>query len=259
MGSRKVDSRRSKAITDTPSARAPPTRFTTTALRKLHTGAEVNGCKKNIRKGKHRARPADHKGTAVSTAPVIQNMVFTADFGTPLDLLGIARRYHNRVEFNPYKFASAIFRIADPTTTILLFSTGSVVVTGCKSRWDAYTSVTMMVRMLAEFGIPVLHRKIALQNVVGSANVGEALDTDYLARIMEERGSYERDLFPGLVYRPYGVHATILIFDSGKMVITGCRNEQDMAEAQQFVEEIKDASASRHAHTGAVHKYSKRK
>jgi transcription initiation factor TFIID TATA-box-binding protein len=185
-------------------------------------------------------------------------MVFTAGLSTPLNLRSVARRCHQRVDLNPQKFASAIFRSPDPKTTTLLFSTGRAVVTGCKSRWCAYISVTMMLRMLAKIGIPVLHRKITLQNVVGSANVGEKLDTDYLAHVMQERGSYETDLFPGLVYRPYDSNATILCFTSGKMVITGCRDEEDIASASRFVEEIKAASAEGREVEGTTHKYSKR-
>jgi transcription initiation factor TFIID TATA-box-binding protein len=185
-------------------------------------------------------------------------MVFTASLGTPLNLRFIARTCHDRVDLNPYKFASSIFRSMWPKTTILLFSTGKVVVTGCKSRWCAYISVTSMIQMLTGIGYPILHRKITLQNVVGSTTAGEALDTDYLAHVMQEQSSYETDLFPGLIYRPYNSNVTILCFKSGKMVLTGCRDEEDIANANKFVTQIRAESARAKTCDEPIHNYSKR-
>jgi transcription initiation factor TFIID TATA-box-binding protein len=186
-------------------------------------------------------------------------MVFTANLGTPLNLRMLARLCHDRVDFNPHKFASAIFRSPYPKTTTLLFSTGCVVITGCRRRWCAAISLNMIIKMLSEIHIPVLYRKTALQNVVGSVDIGEAIDNDYLASQMQEDGSYELGLFPGLVWRPDEKNkATILCFPSGKMVITGCRTEAEIADAQTLVEEIKTASAQRKLSDEPVHKYSRR-
>jgi len=121
-------------------------------------------------------------------------------------------------------------------------------------------SATMIIRMLNEIGIPILHRHIKLRNVVGSVNIGERVDNDYLASMMQENGSYELGLFPGLVWRPEGTKATILCFQSGKMVVTGCKSEKDMEMTKVLVEELKAASANRTADVDAppVHKYSQR-
>ena len=185
-------------------------------------------------------------------------MVFTAHIGTPLNLRMLARRCHGRVDFNPHKFASAIFRSPYPKTTTLLFSTGRIVITGCRRRWCAAISLSMIVKMLVEIHIPVMYRRISLQNVVGSVDIGEAIDNDYLASRMQENGSYELGLFPGLVWRPTGTKATILCFTSGKMVITGCRTESEIEETQALVEELRATSGERDSADTAVHKYARR-
>jgi transcription initiation factor TFIID TATA-box-binding protein len=176
---------------------------------------------------------------------VIQNMVFTADLGASLNLTTLARFGHDRVELNPHKFASAIFRASWPKTTSLLFSTGRIVITGCKTRWCAHIAVSVVLRMLRVAGIAVRFRNLVLQNVVGSAAVGVPLDIDHLASVLQEEGSHETDLFPGLVYRPYGSKVACLCFRTGKMVITGCRTEQELHEAVKFVHHIRAIADAR--------------
>jgi len=190
--------------------------------------------------------------------PTIQNMVFTASLGVPLNIKHIARMQHSRVDLNPCKFASSIFRSMWPRTTILLFSTGKVVVTGCKTRWCAFTSVRDIIAMLNGIGYAIQNMQITLQNVVGSTHAGMKIDTDYLAQELQEEGSHEAELFPGFVYRPYDANVTLLCFKSGKMVLTGCSDENDIANAQKYVERIKEITRKRKDAVGEVHKYSKR-
>jgi transcription initiation factor TFIID TATA-box-binding protein len=233
-------------------------RYATTGVRLKRGNSTVSACPKGIQRGKRRPKRQSANEVDTDTGPIIQNMVFTALLGTPLNLRFTARKRHSRVDLNPHKFASSIFRSMWPKTTVLLFSTGKVVITGCKSRWCAYISVTAIIRMLIDIGIPIMTRKIILQNVVGSTNVGEALDTDYLAHVMQEQSSYETDLFPGLVYRPYNANVTILCFKSGKMVLTGCKDEEDIAAAGRFISQIKDESAKGQTTSDPIHNYSKR-
>jgi len=42
---------------------------------------------------------------------------------------------------------------------------------------------------------------------------------------------YEPEQFPGLVYRPEGIGAVLLVFANGKLVITGAKDVAETTEA----------------------------
>jgi hypothetical protein len=42
--------------------------------------------------------------------------------------------------------------------------------------------------------------------------------------------TYQKNMFPGLIYRPHASPVVLLCFFSGKIVITGGRTERDVAE-----------------------------
>ena len=42
--------------------------------------------------------------------------------------------------------------------------------------------------------------------------------------------TYQKNMFPGLIYRPHASPVVLLCFLSGKIVITGGKSEQDVME-----------------------------
>jgi transcription initiation factor TFIID TATA-box-binding protein len=58
-----------------------------------------------------------------------------------------------------------------------------------------------------------------------------------------ENIEYEPEQFPGLVYRISDPKVVVLLFGSGKLVVTGGRKPEDAANAvDQIVEELKNLS-----------------
>lgn len=53
---------------------------------------------------------------------------------------------------------------------------------------------------------------------------------------------YEPEQFPGLIYRPEGAEGMVLLFATGKVVITGCRSiksaEEIFADLNEMVSEF---------------------
>ena len=68
----------------------------------------------------------------------IENVVATVtlDIEEKIDLNVIARRYAD-VEYNPERFPGLVMRIDKPKATILVFSTGKMVVTGMRRADEA--------------------------------------------------------------------------------------------------------------------------
>lgn len=60
-----------------------------------------------------------------------------------------------------------------------------------------------------------------IQNIVGSIDVGFCLRLECFHTCHTNFSSYEPELFPGLIYRLHDPKVVLLIFVSGKVVITG--------------------------------------
>jgi transcription initiation factor TFIID TATA-box-binding protein len=75
---------------------------------------------------------------------------------------------------------------------------------------------------------------LEIQNVVASTAVGQELDLQSLAMDLEG-ADFDREQFPGVVYRVQDPRAAALIFRSGKIVCTGAESVPDVYEALDIV------------------------
>ena len=76
--------------------------------------------------------------------------------------------------------------------------------------------------------------KYKIENVVASVEADAKIDLNLLARKQRD-AEYNPEQFPGLMLRVKSPKATILVFNSGRMVITGLRRE---SEAEFAVENV---------------------
>jgi len=162
--------------------------------------------------------------------PQLQNIVSTVNLGCPLDLKNIALRARN-AEYNPKRFAAVIMRIRDPRTTALIFSSGKMVCTGAKSEEDSRLAARKYARIIQKLGFPAKFKEFRIQNMVGSCDVKFPIRLEGLMFSHSQFSSYEPELFPGLIYRMFEPKIVLLIFVSGKVVLTGAKERQDIHEA----------------------------
>ena len=66
-------------------------------------------------------------------------------------------------------------------------------------------------------------------------NVGFAIRLEGLIFHHAANATYEPELFPGLVYRMTDPKVVFLIFVSGKVVVTGAKNEDSITEALENI------------------------
>ena len=159
---------------------------------------------------------------------ILQNVVSTFSLGCKgLNLHRIALE-HKCLEFNPQNFAAATIRTTEPRTTALAFASGNMVVTGSKSTLESRLAARKYVRIFQTLGIPVMFKNFEIQNVVASANVGFPIKLKDIADKFGLYVSFTPDLFPGLIFRSINPKLVFLIFRSGKIVITGARNVNDI-------------------------------
>lgn len=162
--------------------------------------------------------------------PTLQNIVSTVNLGVTLDLKKIALHARN-AEYNPKRFAAVIMRIREPRTTALIFSSGKMVCTGAKSEEASRLAARKYARIVQKLGFDAKFTEFKVQNMVGSCDVRFPIQLEGLCVTHTQFSTYEPELFPGLIYRMVKPRVVLLIFVSGKVVITGAKFKKDIDDA----------------------------
>ncbi|KAH9440358.1 hypothetical protein MJO28_016447 [Puccinia striiformis f. sp. tritici] len=177
--------------------------------------------------------PDDPKGIITNVqgiVPTLQNIVATVNLECRLDLKTIALHARN-AEYNPKRFAAVIMRIREPKTTALIFASGKMVVTGAKSEDDSRLAARKYARIVQKLGFEAKFTEFKIQNIVGSCDVRFPIRLEGLAYNHGHFSSYEPELFPGLIYRMVKPKVVLLIFVSGKIVLTGAKVREEIYQA----------------------------
>ncbi len=161
----------------------------------------------------------------------IENVVATVvvEITEKIDLKQIARK-HAEVEYNPERFPGLVMRIEKPRATILIFSTGKMVVTGLRKAAEAPKVVEKVVKNIRKAGIKVTNPVITIQNIVASGDLHTNIDLN-MAAIVMEFAMYEPEVFPGLIYRMQDPKTVFLIFSTGRIVCTGAKKKEIVRDA----------------------------
>ncbi len=173
----------------------------------------------------------------VCPVPTIHNIVSTSliESPMPIDLAALARL----LPFSFYdrnRFAAITIRIQSPNCTTLLFSSGKLVVTGGRDWFECVLASLCVCRILRD-AFPSRAFKLVnceVQNIVGHVEMpigeGGVLDLQSMYSKLELNCLYQRQMFPGLIYRPEASPVVLLCFYSGKVVITGGKTVEDVHE-----------------------------
>ncbi|KAK1832486.1 TATA-box-binding protein [Podospora conica] len=183
------------------------------------------------------ATPAATPGAAPTGSgltPTLQNIVATVNLDCRLDLKTIALHARN-AEYNPKRFAAVIMRIREPKTTALIFASGKMVVTGAKSEDDSKLASRKYARIIQKLGFNAKFTDFKIQNIVGSCDIKFPIRLEGLASKHHNFSSYEPELFPGLIYRMIKPKIVLLIFVSGKIVLTGAKVREEIYQAFEMI------------------------
>ena len=167
----------------------------------------------------------------------IQNVVAVGSLDQNIDILSIMKVFRN-VEYRPKLFPGLVFRLKSPKTTTLIFNSGKMVCTGAKSEKMARSAVRKVVRELKKEGIIILGKpRINIVNMVASADIHGKVDLETASYVLDNI-MYEPEQFPGAVYRMTEPKVVILIFSSGRLVITGAKAEKQVQKAAEKIRVI---------------------
>ncbi len=158
----------------------------------------------------------------------VENVVANARIADELDLNYIESQLEDAV-FTKKKFPGLVYRTKDPKSAFLIFRSGKLVCTGSKTEEGVRKVMDKLSADLRGIGVEVVeHPEFKVQNIVASASVGRELNLGAIVVGLELEGmEYEPEVFPGLVYRIKEPKSAILIFSSGRLVITGGKTIED--------------------------------
>jgi transcription initiation factor TFIID TATA-box-binding protein len=176
----------------------------------------------------------------------VHNLVSTISISSNLpviNLLAVSNLLPNS-SFEKQKFAATTIRLGQPTCTVLLFTSGKMVLTGCRSLLDCILA-SLIVKNILSDGFPgVVFRVdgIKIQNIVGNALLPllphERLNLKLFYKDFNVFCTYQPNMFPGLIYRPSNLSVVFLVFFSGNGVITGAKNMADVYDSWKKLHNI---------------------
>lgn len=168
----------------------------------------------------------------------IENVVASTKLGESLDLISLAAQIPS-AEYNKKRFPGIVLRMEDPKIVALIFGSGKVVLTGAKSQEIVAKGLEKLVKFLRELNIDIIENpEYSIQNIVASADLETHINLNKIAmKLTLDKVEYEPEQFPGLVYRIDEPKVVVLLFGSGKLIITGAKSIDD---AKRAVEKIKN-------------------
>ncbi|GMI08822.1 hypothetical protein TrVE_jg6432 [Triparma verrucosa] len=181
----------------------------------------------------HTLSPSTNTGLTIQ----LQNLTATVNMNIPLKLRTIANKAHN-TEYNPKKFGAVVMRLLKPKCTMLLFQSGKCVITGARSVHNASLASRKFGYILSKCGFTPPSIDFKVQNMIGTTDVGFPIRLEGIVFNHAKFASYEPELFPGLIYRMLEPKVVLLIFVSGKVVITGAKQDRDLARAMEKIHPV---------------------
>ena len=176
-------------------------------------------------------------GPLSTVEPKLENIVSTVDLGCTLNLTQIALHAKN-TEYNPKRFAALIMRIRNPKTTALIFASGKMVCTGAKSEADSETAARKYAKTIKKLQYDVKFKNFTIQNIVGSCSVNFRVNLDNMLLDNNKFCSYDPEIFPGLIFRMVEPRVVLLVFSSGKVILTGAKQKQELVRAFRRIKPV---------------------
>jgi transcription initiation factor TFIID TATA-box-binding protein len=175
----------------------------------------------------------------------IENIVASIILAQKLNLKYIHQSIET-TEYKPDKFPGLVYRINNPKTATLLFSSGKSICTGAKNIENIRRTILIITESLRNIGIDVFDSDnlgITIHNIVATAKLKGDLNLNQIAiGLGLENIEYEPEQFPGLVYRMKEPRTVMLLFSSGKIVCTGGTSIGDVKIAiENISQELQNA------------------
>jgi len=161
----------------------------------------------------------------MSNAQIV-NVVGSGVLSYEFDLEELSTEFGSEAEYDVENYPGMYLRF-EGRPTITIYRTGKFIIYGADNVDEIYSTRDFLLTQLSDLGAIESPEDsgFSIQNVVCT---GELEGNQNLNAVTIELGldrtEYEPEQFPGLIYRPETRDCVILIFGSGKVVLTGCES-----------------------------------
>ena len=186
-----------------------------------------------------------HRGDKLEISYKVVNIVATVitEIDEKIDLNQIIQKCTN-VEYHPDRFPGLIMRLEDPHATLLIFSSGKMVITGLRKTTDANLAAQQALEKMQNIGFKIKHPIVTIQNIVATSSLNMNVDLNVLT-IMMDNVMYEPEVFPAAIYKMQDPKVVFLIFSSGKIVCLGAKVKETIDEAIPIlIKQLRESEAN---------------
>lgn len=137
---------------------------------------------------------------------------------------------------------------ADESATVMVFRSGAVTVAGATTREEVGHEITWFAEAARDLGVGADPTRVAesmtVKYVVVRADLDAALNLPAVSVALGmENTEYEPEQFPATIYRPSNAECTVLLFSSGRVLVTGVQDETEAARVLDAVyTDLQDAA-----------------
>jgi len=140
----------------------------------------------------------------------------------PINLKDLHIKCAEISKYNPVNFPGLNLKFSNPKATVLVFKSGSLVCTGTKNTEDVLL-ICDLVLIICDLPLCLL-KFHQIHNYVGRGSFDQCLDLSKAYRKFNCRDAvFEPEIYPALTVKLSKYRVTVLLFSSGKFIITGSR------------------------------------
>ena len=175
---------------------------------------------------------------ADSTSVTIVNIVASGRLGLELDLDSLYQDIDaGEKQYEPETHSGIHLRFQEEGPLITLYSSGSYVIMGAKSKEAVNRVYNQLTDSLKNLDISIRNTSPEVQNLICKAELNRELNLSALVVALgSENVEYEPEQSPFLYYRPNEFDCLVSIPANGKIVITGVTDVQEVEDIYQFVQ-----------------------
>lgn len=162
----------------------------------------------------------------------VVNIAATGDLGVEIDIKKLVEDVDFEVANYDAEFNAAFLRIQEDEELVILYTSGKYILRGGDEFDRMHEVKTKFLNTLSELGIEFQTTEFEVKNVVCVGDLENTVNLNAANLTLGlENTEYEPEQFPGVIYRPEKSPCVLLIFNSGKVVVTGGATREDAQSA----------------------------
>ena len=173
--------------------------------------------------------------------PQINNVISTVNLGNNLNLKNIALQLKN-VEYNTNKSSNLIIKTKNNKIAATIFSNGKMVCSGAKTEKESKSACLKFTKIVKKLGYKIELKDFKIQNIIASYDIKFKIslpklynEINTLINNAKKFGNnnnnyckFNKEGFPGLILYMNDSKINLLIFESGKVAISGAKKRKEI-------------------------------